>query len=565
MSAELTRRRRPKTDEGLPGRTVVRRVSLPLVAAVLLVGGTASHTFGQPPSGPLPPDSPRLEIRGSGAHPADQAPPIPQLIANLGADAFATRDKAMQALAARGDEAFPYLVEALSDYSAERRQRVRRLLEQNDSFEQLAPHLLAIVSLPQGGAARELLLEFCLRQVELAGELTNVERLFRCWDTNRERYLADVLAAFRRARAPEDFRAIVQPLIDLRGKATRFSDAIARLDAMSVAHDHRHSPGFLVIQTLAAGLRRGRPELLAFATRYVESLESLVRGMSASGQSRHAIREEVANRAGWSQGAASFLAELLEPDSPCSRLVQEHIGIARTELEDGFFEGLGAADTRVYLTGVGRVHIVDLLISTFRQWPQAPGDGVVGQLKQQAVAAARAGDKPKALVLLEALEACRALEAAGLEVRTGLGSRFAERLLQGTQQATTHRDFHPVGSVHQRLVRLVQRGISPGHPAFPCEFAEQYFAGNPEMVSESGRLALERYLTLIDRLGALPVDWTRPGARRLAEVVRPHHQHDGDQLAKITQRVEDLARGPSAGRNPEAVDAQLEAWASELR
>ncbi len=87
---------------------------------------------------------------------------------------------------------------------------------------------------------------------------------------------------------------------------------LARLELLSLSYDHRHSPGYVVAQTLAAGLRQNDRAQIQFAERYLLAFETLTRDLQEQGLSRSAIRKEVADRANMSDGATGYLVRFLE-------------------------------------------------------------------------------------------------------------------------------------------------------------------------------------------------------------------------------------------------------------
>jgi hypothetical protein len=121
------------------------------------------------------------------------------------------------------------------------------------------------------------------------------------------------------------------------------------------------------------------------------------------------------------------------------------------------------------------------------------------------------GDKPKALVLLDALEACRELSSHGLNVRQGLGKRLAQRLYIAATIAPNSRAYHPTRSMHDRLLQLMDLGLAPGNKAFPDELLQIYLAGDAEATTEAQRTALGRYLAVIQKLGEAEQPLDHPG------------------------------------------------------
>ncbi|MGE0758055.1 MAG: hypothetical protein AB7O38_13585 [Pirellulaceae bacterium] len=546
----------------ISGRPLRRYGNLALRVALLCcstVAASRAEVPGEVPTGRRPAgtasaaDEPRT---GRGSDSAQ----LRRWVLDLGADDFATRDEAMHMLMGRSDDAFPLLAEALGDLSAERRQRAVLLLARHDSFEQLAPHLLRFACTAQGGGARELLRDRCLQQVALAAELESVDRLFRLWDTTPDQYALQVDEAFRSAETTEQLSGVVRPLIELRRKASQFSDFVTRLNALAVTHDHHYSPGYQVTVALARGLRGDRQDVVQFALQFVESLESLQRQLNGGGLSRHAVREEIGNRTSWCQGATAYLVQLLDPQSPASQLLRDHVPIPLSDLHKSFFDGLAAPDQKEFLQGVGRVHVVDLLTSAMRQWPSSPKDGVAAVLKAQVVAAARDGDKPRALVLLEALDVCRSLDESGIELTSEGGRRLSQRVYDAAVLARHHRDFYPAVSVVNRLINLARRGVRPGHPAYPREYVAWYVSGDEEATAETSRAVLEKYTTLVERFSGWNVDWRDPVAAQLADTIRPRPAAGTERLVALLRRTDEM----TADATPEGFAQRIHALAAEF-
>lgn len=470
-------------------------------------------------------------------------------------------------MAALGAAATPYLVEALSDPSAELRQRALLLLAQHNPFEDLVPHLLPAIDRPGDRFVRTLLREHTLRQVEAAKELPNAERMFQFWGTNLDTYRDQALVALQEAKTSAEVARVVEPLLDLHRKTVRFSELVSRLAELSVGCEHPQSPGCLIAETLARGLHENRSEHVAFAAGYVESLETLARGLKEQNFSRQAIRQEVASRAEWSRGAASYLVQLFDPASLPSSVLSQYIGISPQALQESFFLGLSSTDTKTYTQGVGRIHIVDLLGESIHGWPNAPPDGVRTRLITSTIECAKAGDKPKALLYLDTLDACRLLSTRGMDIQQGLGSRLAERLFIAASAAENHRGYYPARRVHDHLTTLIHRGISTDHDAYPRELLENYLRGSLDATSQRQRLALERYLDILDRVTALGIRWDQSTAQRFAHALRKQLITDSGEFAQLIEQLDRLAREPAfqdGARDSMALDRSLAGWTEQM-
>jgi hypothetical protein len=272
----------------------------------------------------------------------------------------------------------------------------------------------------------------------------------------------------------------------------------------------------------------------------------------------------VSERANYSQGAACFLVQILDERSPQRAIVSKRLQVSPDGLRAEFCSGVASTDSRAYERGVGKVHIVDMLTESLSQWPDAPTDGAAQELVAGAMRTAAVGDKPKALAFLDALEACRNLPSHGLNIRAGLGRRLAQRLHIAAAAAPNHRVYYPVRNVHDRIVMLLDMGVSPQHEAFPKKLVEDYLAGDADATSEEQRLALERYVRVLERLRAAGLSLQQPGVQRFTLAMRDRLTGGHDLLAAGVARLDLLlhehqAPGKTAG--PQAVDRALGEWA----
>ena len=88
------------------------------------------------------------------------------------------RNEATRQLATKGPPAIPLLVAALGDESREVRFRVQGLLTQHFAFDDLVPPLIQAVGERYGVAARMILRDRALLQIEEAGEMQFAKKLF---------------------------------------------------------------------------------------------------------------------------------------------------------------------------------------------------------------------------------------------------------------------------------------------------------------------------------------------------------------------------------------------------
>jgi hypothetical protein len=484
---------------------------------------------------------------------------IRKLITQLNADTFLARDEATRAIAAYGAKAVPFLIESLDNPSAELRSRAMSLLAKHGSFELVAPYLLRAIDRPGGQSARTILQDRCRQQLDESGEIPNCERLFRFWGTTRDKYRYESLTAFQNAKTTAQLSLVVEPILHIRAKVNQFEDLIARMAKLSVASEHRHTPGYIVAETMAQGLRTGRAECVTFSTNYVEALETLAVDLSNQKDSPNSIKQEIANRASWSQGAATFLVQLLDPESQPSKALAQAIHVAPQSLHDSFFQGLRAVDTARYARGVGRVHIVDLLNETIRSWPAMPDQGAVADLVDCVIDSAHEGNKPKALVFLEALDGCRKLQQRGLDLNQPPVRQLADHLLTSARSAQNHREYFPTYSVHGKLVGILERGISFESEAFPREYLDHFVQGGAESTSEDQRQLLDKYVTILDRLTKAGVNFEQATARPVLRALRRHLANGSDQVSTIAQRLAEL---PSTENIP--AERVLEMLSAEL-
>ncbi len=412
------------------------------------------------------------------------------LVLRLDAAQFSERNEATRQLLAKGSPCVPLLVGALGTDSREARFRVAGILRNSFSFDDIAPPLVAAIDRKYGSEARLILRDRALLQVAEASEMENTKKLFAFWGTDIEALRRRVLFDLMDVRGPAQAGRVVAPLIGLRDKAEHFDKMLSRLSDMSLPFDHRHSPGFLMAETLAQGLLHDNQRQIAFTHQYVESLEALAQHLQGEELSRGAIRKEIGDRANMSDGAAMFLVRMLDEKSKEHQTMTQRLKVSPAMVQSEFFRGLTLPDTKECFRCIGKVHIADMLMETLDKWPTAPDDGVVGNVIDCVVTTIASGDKPKALALLDALEGCAGLATHELDVRAGVGERMAKRLCLAAQVAPNSREYHPVRAIHDRIVRLIDLGIQPDQELFPSDFANRYLEGEPTSVEEDARAAL---------------------------------------------------------------------------
>lgn len=485
---------------------------------------------------------------------------IRALIVRLDADRFDTRQEAARELASTRAAAVPYLVETLGDESCERRVRACVLLGQHGVFEEVAPWLVDAVEKPYGLRAREVLRDRTQAYLDATYRRPHMEALFKLWGTSVDAHRDETLKRLTEAKSRAETAQAVAPLLGLQAKTVRFSGAAVRLQALSLTCDHQHSPGFLIAQTLARGLAEDRPRWLTFAEQHLAALEKYAAELKAQRAPPHAVRRELADRVTMSQGAAEFLVEVLDESSPPHAIVTKRIGLAPPALTEAFCRGLASLDAGTYDRGVARVHIVDMLTEVLRNWPATPPDGVVPQLIARTREMALAGDKPKALSLLDALQACSELPQHQLDVCTGVGKQLGDRLYSAALAAPDIRRYSPARRLHDKFVGLADLGIAPDHEAFPRPLWERYLQGADAATSDEQLLAVDRYLRILGRLRAAGAGLEQPGVRPLVRVLRDGVTAQPAVLAAAVSRIDQIlaaVQAPGGLRDARAIAAAL--------
>jgi hypothetical protein len=339
------------------------------------------------------------------------------------------------------------------------------------------------------------------------------------------------------------------------------------LESLSLSYDHQYSPGFVIAETLARGLQQNHARWTDFAERYVNALTALAAELQRNNAPRHAIRKEVSDRANMSQGAASYLVQLLDPGSRQREVLSRRIGIPVDRLIDDFCDGLASSDSVQCDRGVGKVHIVDMLGELLLEWPNAPQDGVVERLIAATKQTAMVGDKPKALAYLDALAACQRLASHRLGIESGLGRQLSERLYRAALEAPNNRVYHPARDIHNKLVALIDMGITPEHSAFPRELCDEYLRGTAQATADDQRLALERYQRILERLRTAGLSLEQAGVEQFMHALRQRLTTRYDLLAISVSEVDRLLRDQQAqGRSLDAntIDRALAQWTAKV-
>jgi hypothetical protein len=493
--------------------------------------------------------------------------PAEELIVRLDAKDFGQRNEATRQLAARGPGVIPLLVSALGNESREVRFRAQGILAQNFLFDDLVSPLLGGVDQPYGTLARTLLRDRALAQINETGELESAERLFAFWGTDIEEQRKGILFNLMEAPGAKEVGEVVKPLVGLRRKSLEFEDYLSRLNALSLYYDHRHGAGYLVAKMLADGLRTGDDAKVRFAQRYVEAFELLRSELQSRDAVRSAIRSEISSRANMSDGATVYVARWIGQDAPPKSAAFERLGVTNEMLVDELFRGLAMPESRDCYRCVGKIHIVDMYDEALKTWPEAPRDGVVQGLTDGIAAAVTTGDKPKALVYLDALEACRDLSRCGLSYANGPGELLARRLHLAALAAPNTREYHPVRSTHARIVRLYELGVDDNAAAFPRAYVERYVAGDAQPLGEEERNALAQYVATVEVWIQQKVAFDDPGAAACLTLLRDWLLAEPKRVTTTTRELNRLVRPPDGSASGKVdssnLDAQLAEWASQ--
>jgi hypothetical protein len=306
---------------------------------------------------------------------------------------------------------------------------------------------------------------------------------------------------------------------------------------------------------------------IRFAQRYVLAFESLTGALQAQGLTRSAIRKEVADRANMSDGATVYLVQFLNPDSPARKVVAERIQVVPDELANEFFRGLAAPDAKECYRCVGKVHIVDMLNAVLASWPDAPREGVVQTLIKGIEGTIGPGDKPKALVLLDALEGCRDLAKQQLDCREGMGQQLAERLQVAAVISPNMREYHPVRSMHDRFLQLLALGVTPDHVAFPQQSWQLYLRGDMAAIAEDHRSAVGQYIGIVERLLGADVAFDQPGTQkfltRMQDNLVGNRAVVRDGAREVSRLLQARPAGATSDEARPAIEPALGDWAEQ--
>jgi hypothetical protein len=509
-----------------------------------------------------------VEQQEHGGEPTDQAveQQIRSLIAGLDSSSFAARKQANRDLLSRGKVAIPYLVEALGKKSSEVRLRAHLLLTDHYDFKDVAPRLVNAAQTHYGSRARSILRQRAVQHIDAACQSGRTDKLFKFWGTSAELYRADVATRLDEAKTRDQTARAVEPLFDFCDKAARFGTAVERLESLSLSHEHRHSPGFVIAETFARGLSENHPGRVTFAEQYIDALEKLVFEIRLRTDSTYTIRKEVSDRATMSTSAVEYLVQILDESSPERTILCERIGIQPAWLQQEFCRGLALVDPVACHRQIGKVHIADMLTRVLMEWPDVPSGGVVEQLVASTRKTAVVGDKPKALALLDALKACRDLPKHRLDLQADLGKQLGERLAAAAMDASNSRVYHPARSVHDKLVKLVDLGISPEHDAFPMRLLDDHLQAADRVTTDEQRLALERYLRILERLDAARLSLDQPDIKRFVLAMRDGLTTKHDLVAAGVNRLDSVLssqRNKLEKADADAVRRALGDWVDE--
>ncbi len=537
------------------------RICLLCWLAVILLGSTAANCQESPGqlSVQLSPTSPARAKRPPGAA------EIAKTIKQLDASSFDIRNQATEQILASGSAAIPYLVRALSADSREVRFRAAALLRHTYAFEDVVPALMMAARKTDARLVCSILREHTVQQLNAITTFASAEQLLNFWGTSINAYRRTVLNAMAEARDGAALAGVVAPLLTLKSHAEQFEQITARMDRCWLSHKSRYSATYIVAQTLAHGLRRQKPQAISFAKQYVEAMETLRSRLQSAGRTRSAIRKEITDRAVYSQGAAAFLAETLDPKAPASILMTK-LGISSARLRHEFFTGLAESDDKECYRRIGKTHIVDMLTELFEKWPNFPDEASVTTLVQATIATTESGDKPKALALLGALEDCRDLEPHHLSLQHGLGKQLAQRLTANALQAPNNRAFHPTRMFHNRIIALYDLGITNRHPAFPKQLVAHYIDGTENVLAQQSRQTFDRYVRTLTLLKEAKLPFDNPELRPFIALLQAHLTKRPELVAagltKVMRLVEQTQyRGHESA--PEEIAKQLGMWVEQ--
>lgn len=473
-------------------------------------------------------------------------PPGPAPLPRLDAPRFKQRNEATRQLLARGPHCVPLLVTLLGAESREVQFRAAQMLRRHFDFDQVAPHLAAAVEKPYGLQARKILRDRALLQVSNVAEMDNTRKLLAFWRTDIESLQRRVMFDLPEVRQRKNVLAVVAPLIGLAEKAALFNQSLSSLKALDLHYDHRHSPGYIVAETLAEGLLQSDKRKTSFAQDYIRAFETLVAKLRAEGSGDSAIRKEVLDRANMSDGATSFLVRMLDTDTKQYQLLTARLEVDAEALEEDFFHGLAELDSEACYRRVGKVHIADMLLDSLDQRPPGVREQVVQDLTEQLVLTISSGDKPKALALLDAMDGCFELELSHASLEPELRRKLSQRLRSAALAASNNRLYHPARAVHDRIVKILDTGMKRESELFPNEFLERYLNAAEGSTSDDARLALGRYMRILEKLREAGLDYNQPGVRQFLRLMRRELDDGSTTLEKGVAEVWRLARETEA-------------------
>lgn len=490
---------------------------------------------------------------------------VQELVDQLDAADFARRNEATRRLVARGPDCLPNVVAALGAEPRETRFRAAEILRHSFRFDDLAPYLTAALGESYHKVARNVLHTRALEQVATVAQLENTRRLFHFWGTDIQTLHREVHFDLPAVKDSKEAEAVIAPLVGLEDKALTFNQMLTRLEQLSLSFQHQHSAGYTIVKTLADGLLEDDKQRIAFADRYIAAFESLAAQLRNTGSSSAQIRKEIADRANLSDGAAGFLVQLIDPQDPARRRLRQDLQVAPAVIEDEFFRGLALADSRECYRCVGKVHIADMLVENLDKWPHGQpaleSGRAVAAVIEAAVGTVETGDKPKSLALLDALEGVAKLYEPGTDVSPSWRDQLTSRLCHAALQAANTREYHPVRAVHDRIVRVFERGITPESELFPADLVQAYLRSEKSGVHEQTRFGLDKYLTMIDRLDEAGLTIQHPTSTELLARMRGELQNNSpllrQALAAVT-RVTSATEGEE--KQKVAVEKALQEW-----
>jgi hypothetical protein len=114
---------------------------------------------------------------------------------------------------------------------------------------------------------------------------------------------------------------------------------------------------------------------------------------------------------------------------------------------------------------------------------------------------------------------------------------------------------------------LIDTGIATERNVFPRELFEDYLRGAPRATSDEQRLALDRYLRILDRLRAADLSLVQPGVERFTLAMRDCLTTKRERLAAGVTEVDRLLREHQSGdgkTSAKAIDRALAEWTDKV-